>query len=219
MSLDVSGDPEARLRQGIEEEEAEEQRREENKDEAGRRQRVKRYLADWQRLHDILEPESAELEADECDAASRIEEGDTYEVALEREICRVVGKQKRLTPRSVALRISNAYDEEYAYILESLPSHAVSAERVYAHLLSYESVDRAIAPEALRSIARRATVLLLNRRFLARTATTRPAESPRPRPEPAPDPVGVREPELCLDCGRDVSLPGPGCEACEKTVS
>lgn len=225
------------LRRMVEEDKAEEQRREEGKDEAARRQRVKKHLADWPRLHDLLEPESAQEEADECDATLRIQEGDTFQVAMERETALAVGGKLtgHVTARSIALRVTNAYDEEYAYALESLPQDAVTAERVYAHILSYDYLEKHIPPYALRSVARRATVLLLNRRYLAKTAKTKPQSSitaswaaaaaadsaardemhlaaNRPVPVPA-------ERELCLDCGRDVSTPGPGCASCEKTVS
>lgn len=195
---------------------AEELRRAEGRDEPARRRRVKGLLGAFATLHTDLEPETRELEIDECDAASRIEEGDTLEMALEREVARVLEARvvPKMTPRSVTLRLVNAYDDEYAYSLESLPEYAVSAERIYAHLLSFESVRKLVSPAHIRSIARVATVLLLNRRYLARTRKGRAAESPVRKDPPAASP----EPAMCLDCGRDLSAPGPGCDTCEKTV-
>lgn len=189
---------------------AEAARRAEGRDEASRRQRVKKLLESWSSLHATLEPDSLELEMDENDAASRIERGDTLEAALEREVRRSMteGDLGPVSARSIALRVLGAYDEEYAFTLGSLPDHAISAERIYAHVASFESIAK-LRPSVVRSIARRATVLLLNRRFCAASAAL--LASPPAEPETA------QEPELCLDCGRDVHGQDPGCASCEPS--
>jgi hypothetical protein len=201
-----------RLRQG-----------EEGRFEAARRERARVALStERRRLHDELAPPSPALESDENDATVRILPDDTVASALRRETSRARSQLGAyLAPDAptgpeladlVTPRILGAYDPETAVEIGRLEGHFIEAERVYAHLVSFGW--KGVPPILLGSIARRLTVLLINKHWLLpyRARNGRELEV-APEPAPAVRPP-VAEPELCLECGADLSTPGPRCDAC-----
>lgn len=168
--------------------EGEEGRRRDGRLEADRRRKVRELLGDMARLYAIVHPTDPALESDENEATLRFVEGDDLFAATEREFARMVLPTGAPSPRSLALRLLGAYDDESGTEVHAMDPALVTVERLYAHLVSYASMEA--LPEALvASMARRATVILLNRRWLAEAP-------PRPSAEAA---------DLCVDCGSELS--------------
>lgn len=196
------------------------QREAEGMFEAARRQRASRAISlEWPRLHAALAPPSPAIEADENDATQRFLPEDTVDTAAVREVGRALRAETAqvLSPSWIAQRILGAYDAESAFEVTRLPFSWITAERVFAHLESFGWEGP--TPMELGSIARRLTVVLINKKWLLpyRTGPDAPVATAAPGPVPVAASVAPGAPldvQLCLECGADLTVAGPRCDAC-----